>query len=333
MKYIKYFFYPALFLIFASCGLLDSGGGMPDWQTYYISRIYSVNLDGSDLKLITLGSNLTLLPNGRLIYLKDYKLHSCNIDGTDSVTISPENVEIFNYQLNLNATKLLLNQFYSPYLMNLDGTGLTLVNMPSNIKSSYGTGMSPDGKIIAYSNYSVGLLLMNSDGSNQIQIKDTSNRSYFYNINFTPDGNNVVYIQDIQGGVALDLRLYNIQSKLDTSLFYNNDGNKIRTYCISKWNTLLFSNGDGVNLMNLKDYSYTFLHRGRDAHFSYDSTKVTFMDFDINAIDVFDLKQNSSNLIFVNLPKNNISNPALSLDGNRVIFQADTSWSVRLDKK
>ncbi len=336
MKSITYLFLAVLFLIFASCGLLDTGDGMPDYRSFSIDRIYSVNLDGSDLKLIAVGSSFTLLSNGKLIYIKDYKLHSCNLDGTDSVIISPDNYEIFNYQFYLNSSKILFIQYSikntSVYSMNVDGSGFSQLNLPSNIKFNGGVTISPDGQKMAYAN-GTGLYIVNIDGSDQRQIKDTANRSYFYNMSFTPDVNNVVYIQDIQSGVALDLRLYNIQSRHDTSLFYNNDGNKIGTYNLSRWNTLLFSNGDGVNLMNLKDYSYTFLHHGGDTHFSYDSTKITFMDFDINAIDVMDLKQNSSNLIFVNLPKNYISNPELTLDGKRVIFQADTSWGVKLNKK
>jgi hypothetical protein len=111
-------------------------------------------------------------------------------------------------------------------------------------------------------------------------------------------------------------------------LFNGTNGNWAGTYCISKCNTLLFSNGNGVNLMNLNNYNYTFLHTGGDAYFSADSTKITFMNYDFTAIYVMDLEQNYTILININLPNNFISHPILSLDGNRVFFQADTSWYV-----
>ena len=332
MKHSQYLLSIILILNLASCGLLDSGGGNPDIQSYFIDRIYSVNLDGTGRKLITFGSSFTLLSNGKLLFIKDNKLYTCNFDGTDSTVLSPANIKVYFYQVNFGETKILLNQYYSPYLMNIDGSGLVSINFPGSNKSVNGTAISPDGKTVAYSNFSIGLNIMNYDGSNSIQIKDTSNRSNYSNLTFTPDGNALVYIQDIQQGVALDLRLYNIQTKKDTSLFYNNDGNKVIAFTISKWNTLLFSNFNGVNLMNLKDYTYTLIHRGGDPHFSADSSKITFMDYDTGAIDLMNLKQKSSNLIYVNLPKNYILNPTLSLDGKQIIFQADSSWSVTLDK-
>lgn len=314
-----------------SCGILDPEGGNPNYEFYHIDRIYSINLDGRDLKMITIGSDYSLLPNGKIIYINNKKLYSCESDGSENIIISPINMEIHNYQIYLNGTKLFfINHYYmnsSYYSMNLDGSEFTQLELPNNLNLSSSIKFSPDGRRIAYVNKSR-LFIINSDGSNPILVKDSTNRSYCYNLNFTPDGNNLIYIYDIQYGEALDLRLFNINEMADTSLFYNNMGNSVITYTISKWNTLLFSNSDGINLENLNNYTHNFLYRGGDPYFSFDSTKITFMNYDFKAICVMDINQKSTTLINVNLPNNVILHPLLSLDSKRVFFQADTSWYV-----
>lgn len=330
MRVFYFLILSSLSLLFYSC----SSGGNPEWTTKSINRIYSINIDGNDKKLLATGNDFSILENNKMIYINDDKLYLANSDGSNKEIIS-NNSNIYDYQLYLNNTKIIFKQLLYPnnsvninlYTMNIDGSGLTELNIPNNINLHNEIIFSPDGSKIAFES-NTGFYLMNSDGSDLLQLKDTTNRSYCYDISFTPNGKNVIYIHDIQYGVALDLRLYNIKIALDTSLFYNDDGNKVIAYAVSKWNTLLFSNGDGVNLENLNDYTHSFLYRGGDPHFSNDSTKITFMDYDLNAICVFDLINNSPDFIQVDLPKNYISNPTLSLDEKRVYFQADTSWQV-----
>lgn len=326
MKSIGLLIILILAIIFTSCNEPDP---MPPVENYSIDRIYSINIDGTSLKLITRGTDYSLLPNDKIIYINNYKLHSCNTNGTDSIIVSPDNYDIYNYQFYLNKTKILfiMSDFPSSfiYTINFNGSDFTQLNLPNNIKFNHVITFSPNGQKIAYTNNS-GLYIIDSDGLNQRQIKDTTNTSSFFDINFTQDGNKVVYLQDFQNVNAQDLRLYNVISKHDTSLFYGTNGNWVRTYSISKWNTLLFSNGEGVNLMNLSNYNYTFLHSGGDAHFSNDSTKITFTDLS-NTIYVMDLKDNSTKQIQINLPKNYISNPILAPDEKHVLFEADTSWS------
>lgn len=332
MKHIIFLLLPVLSIIMVSCNEPDP---MPNVQSYDISRIYSINLDGSGLKLITTGSDFSLLPNGKMIYINNQKLFSCNSDGSNSVLISPNSLDIYGYQFYLNSTEILFIIYADPgasvYVMNTDGSGLTHLNLPNDFGLNFEITFSPDGRKIAYRNSS-GLYIINFDGSNKIQIKDTVNTFSFMDINFTPDGNNVVYMEDFANVTAMDLRLYNVNSKRDTSLFYGNIQSSLGTYCISKWNSLLFSNSNGVNLMNLNNYSYTFLYRAGDAQFSNDSTKITFVNNSINSIYVMDLKENSIKQIIVKLPNNTFSHPILSLDENRVFFQADTSWEVNQKK-
>jgi hypothetical protein len=206
--------------------------------------------------------------------------------------------------------------------MNIDGSDLNPLKMPY-----IDLTISDDGKKIAYS-ISSGLYIINSDGTNEIQIKDTTDKSIYYEFNFTPDGNKLVYMQDIQEGLALDLRIYEINNKEDISLFYGKSGDHVRSYTISKWNTMLFSDAKGVNLMDLNTYNYDFLHAGGDAHFSYDSTKITFMDFDLNEPCIMDLMENKIDLINLDLPHELIRNPILNLNGYRVLFQNDSTWLV-----
>jgi len=213
MKYISFLVLPFLSLIIVSCNESDP---MPPVESYDISRIYSINLDGSGLKLNTTGSDFSLLPDGKMIYINNQKLFSCNSDGSNSVMISPNSLDIYNYQFYLNSTEILFIEYAYPntslYVMNLDGSGLTQLNLPNNFKFNTGITFSPDGQKIAYTNNS-GLYIINSDGSNQSKIKDSANTFSFFDINFTPDGNNVVYLQDFQNGNAQDLRLYNVNSK------------------------------------------------------------------------------------------------------------------------
>ena len=324
MKFISFLILPILSIILSSCSQQDP---MPIKNYNSIDRIYSINLDGSNLKLLTTGNYFSLLPNGKIIYRNNQKLYSCNSDGTDSVIITPNNFDIVGYQqYYFNSTTIFIIGYNSYYSMNLDGSEFSQLNFPSIIKNYYKKILSPDGKKFVYVNPS-GIYIVNTDGSNQRQIQDSTNTFTFYEVNFTPNGNNVVYLQSFRNGKGVDMRLYNINSKRDTSLFYGTSGNWVTAYGISMWNTLLFIQDNGINLMNLNDYNYTFLHSGDYAYFSFDSTKITFMDSN-NLIYVMDLNDNSTKYIKVNLPNNVISHPLLSLDGQHIIFQADTSWEV-----
>ena len=331
MKFLSFLILPILSIIFISCNKGD-----PQPLSVFITSnsfggIYSVNLDGSNLKVINHGYDFSLLSNGKIIYIYNKKLYSCNSDGTDSVIISPKNIDINHYQLNSNTTKILfIGYSYSFYYsMNIDGSGFSQSYYPF-IREIYNEiTLSPDGQKLAYATPS-GIYIVNTDGSNQRQIQDSTNTVTFLDIQFTPDGNNVVYLQDFRNGKAQDLRLYNVNSKIDTSLFYSTNGNWVTTYSISKWNTLLFIQGNGIYLMSLNDYNYTFLHSGKDAHFSFDSTKITFIsNYSVNAID---LKDYSTKDIQVFFSENGLSNPLLSFDGKQLIFQVDTSWIVNQRK-
>lgn len=326
MKTLSFLFLISLTISFFSCNEQNS----TPYSEHYINKIYSIKLDGSHRKLLTLGSDFSLLNNGKIIYINNYRLYTCNSDGSDSVTISPNNFMINEYHFYLDKTKIIIPQInnsnFSFYTINDDGSGLTQLDLPIDIKLNESITLSPNGQQMVYTNNS-GIYIINMDGTNKRQINDTVNTFDFHNIKFTPDGSNVIYLKDFKSGFEVDLRLYNIKNMRDTSLFDGNNGSAVRTYRISKWNSLLFSNGDGVNLINLNNFNTTLLHSGGNAYFSNDSTIITFTDF-YTSIYIMDLKQNSINQIQVNLPGNYISNPILSSDKKYVYFQADTSWSV-----
>ncbi len=326
---MKYLYFLLLFipLLISAC---DQGGGMPNVESYSIQKIYSINLDNTGLKLIANGSNFSLLPDGKFIYINNNKICSCNSDGSDAMVISPPAFNIYDYQLCQNMTKIIFNQYVAPnrivYEMNLDGSGLTKLTLPDTARLNSGFTFSHNLKMIAFTNRE-GLYFINADGSNLHLIKDTTNTFSFDNVSFTYDDSNIVYMQDIKGISAEDLRLYNIKTMHDTSMYYGTSGNWARGYSLSNFNTLLFSNASGVNLMHLNNYFYTFLHSGGDAHFSYDGKVATFTDLDLT-IYVMHINSNNVDQIMINLPKNYISNPILSLDGQKVYFVADSTWSV-----
>lgn len=312
-----------VFLI--SCGESE----MP--SSYTLSRIYSISTDGSNLTYITTGKEFTILQDDKIIYLNDSRLYKCNAEGNDVITISPEDFEVHSYLLYMNDTKILLSRYaytdVPTYTINSDGSNLTQLQFPEAAIIHGEITMAPDGSKFVYTNFT-GMYLMDFNGTTPVQIRDTVNSSSFFNLSFTPDGKNIIYIDDIQLGVALDLRSYELLSHKDTTLFYDADGNKVRAYTVSDRNSLLFSASKGIYLEDLPSCTNTFLHSGGDPHFSRDTTKITFMNYDDDSIFIMDITQQSTNEIVVNLPGNFISRPVLSSDGTRVYFQADSSWEV-----
>jgi Tol biopolymer transport system component len=327
MKYIISLCVGGFLLFFVSCGILDSGGGNPDYQQFSINRLYAINLDGTGIKLLTLGYHFSVLHNGRIAYLKDNKLYSCNSDGTDTLNLLPEYSSVYGYQLAFNGTKIIFEQYPNAYIMNSDGSGLSQLNLHGNLSITSNLVFSPDGQKIAYAN-AKGLYIEDRTSSDLYLIRDTTNNSYFTIFNFTPDGKNLIYIQILPNDYARDLRLYKINSKQDISLYYYGDYNSVINFSVSQGSKMVFSNTVGINLQDLNTFTYNLIYNGGDAHFSYDTTKITFQDFNKNAIGIMDLNTYAVNLFPINLPGNSISGPTLSADGKRIIFQADTSWSV-----
>jgi hypothetical protein len=317
----------SLLLFLVSCGILDSGGGNPDYQEYTIYKLYAVNLDGSGIRLLTKGSNFSILPDGRILFLKDNKLYSCNSDGTDSLSLLPNYSSISWYQLVSGGTKIIFEQYPQYYIINTDGSGLSQFSLPNNLKNNYGYVFSPNMQKIVFTN-NTGLYIENIDGSGLKLIKDSTNNSYFNIFKFTPDGKSLIYIQILSNDYSRDLRLYKIDSNQDISLYYYGDYNAVINFSVSQGSKLIFSNDAGIDLQDLNTYRINFVYSGGDAHFSYDTTKITFQDFSKNAIGIMDLNTYAVNLFPINLPGNSISGPTLSADGKRIIFQADTSWSV-----
>ncbi len=150
MKLFYFFFLSILSLLLYSC----SEDGNPNVQSFNIDRIYSVNIDGSNKKLLATGNNFSLLENNKMIYLNDYKLYLSNSDGSNKEIISNSNFEIYDYQLYMNNTKIIFKQFLHPdntlkiilYTMNIDGSDLTELNIPDNIKFNNGIAFSPNGQ-------------------------------------------------------------------------------------------------------------------------------------------------------------------------------------------
>lgn len=324
MKYFINLFALFLSFVFVSCGIINSSSGMPSFVGHSIFRIYTVGLDGGNLKFVTNGSDLHLLPNGRIIYIKNDRMYSSNENGSDSLIISPPIYEIYNYELFANNTKALIQQGNSAYILNFNSGEINKLTVPIFFNE---IAISSDGKNLALTNDTCLYLINRSDSSIKL-LKDTVNNRYYYRIGFTKLSNNLVYIQNTNNGYSIDLRLFDIKQNHDTSLYYNAGANKPGAYTTSLWNNMMFANQSGINLLNLNNYSYTFLHSGRDAHFSYDSTKVTFVNSN-GDICIMDLVDNSLNTIHIDLPNNYIKDPILALDEKHVIFQADTSWNTK----
>lgn len=321
-RYVKYLL---LIIYTVSLAFCDTQDPMPPTITHTTYEIYSVNLDGSNLKKITTGNDYSQLPDGKLIYLDNNKIYKCNPDGTDKVLISPSNMSIGFYKYYRGGSKITFPEYtkqgFIPYLINLDGNEVT--QLGPYIKSSNIPVISPNGNKVAFTDNS-GLYIRNSDGSNQIQIKDTTDGAICEQVDFTPDGNNVIYIYRNNSKFYRDLRLYNTIDSKDMSL-YSRAKYGVTDYCTSKWSTLLFFDSAGINLENLLSFTHRFLHSGEEPHFTYDSTKITFIHAVSQTVYIMDISADTTKAINFNMPNKGILHPELSIDKRRVYLQINTS--------
>jgi len=181
MKHIYLLFLLCLMPMLNSCGILDSGGGNPYTEYHLINRLYSINLANGSIKLITVGSRFSILQNGKILFLKNNNLYTCNPDGSDSLNIFHNNKVITTYQTASNGTKIIFEQYPSMYITNTDGSDYSRLNTAGNPGNFTSLIYSPDELKIAYAN-STGLYITNYYGTNTKLIRNTSYNSYFPSI-------------------------------------------------------------------------------------------------------------------------------------------------------
>ncbi len=318
---------PILIALFYSCGLLDSGSGMNPTEEAYVNRIYSININGENLKLLSEGTGFSFSQTeDTIFYLNNGSIYSMNIDGSNKHLITPTNFFVYDFHFTSN-NKIYMNQYYEPYIINIDGSGLTKVTLPDSIKYLSGLIFSHSGKSIVVS-YAGGIYLMNPDGTEPRLLLDSSNSRTYSDISFTPNDSAIIYIEDDHKTGALSLKLFNIVFSTDTTLFPEDGGNHIINYSISHWNTVLFVSTAGIHVLDLNTLKYVFLTKGSYPHYSNDGEEISYIILDNPGIYIYLIKSATIKHVDVNLPGNYLSDPVILPDNNQIIFKADSSYIV-----
>ncbi|MFA6980376.1 MAG: hypothetical protein WC209_13730 [Ignavibacteriaceae bacterium] len=314
-------------LFFYSCGLIDDGHERkPELKS--VLRIYSINTDGTNLKLLANGGNFILSQTrDTIFYCNDYSIYSMDADGSNKHQLSPY---LFNdLWLSLNGKNICLNGTdYSYYFMNTDGSGLTKLTLPNYINFLWSWNISPSGNQILFSHLS-GMYLMDVDGKNFKLLRDSSNSKYVYSSNFTSDGKSAVYILYDHLAVSYSLKLLNLIDGTDILLFPGDKTNHVTAFEVSQWNTILFITSNKIYELDLNNYSVNLLiQAGRDAHYSKDGKWISYVDFTYPRLYTYNYELKKIAQINLPLVGNYISNPRLTYDNSKIIFSADSSYYV-----
>lgn len=148
----------------------------------YLSAIYSVDVDGSNLRRLT--------PDDNFNY--------------DTPVFTPDGQSIV-FRSNRNASLKIGHFNYGLYIMHADGSGVKQLTYPQAWDGP--VDVSPDGKSIAYVSKSISgpqqLYLMNIDGSNQHRL-DYDNQDV-YSAQFSPDGKQIYFSATGNGKFVIDI--------------------------------------------------------------------------------------------------------------------------------
>lgn len=186
----------------------------------YIHELYSIDIDGNNLKLIDkanrfCGSADWSFDDSKIIYSKN---RNESTDENDLILydfISKEKITLTDSENNFSPKFSSENKIafcrqndssICIYSMNLDGSDKHIIPDGDN------PIWSPDGKMIAYVSYRTGspqIFTAYYDGSNQKQLTDTFLPSWDsgfpsfgnYNPQWTPNGEMIVYQSDVNEGL------------------------------------------------------------------------------------------------------------------------------------
>jgi hypothetical protein len=319
MKKLLFLVAPVLLSFLYSCGLLESEGDpMPLHQEGSVNRIYSINIDGSDLKLLSYDDDYITSPTGDKIFIhSNDSIYSANPDGTNKHQLTPGSY--IGLWFSSAGNKICLEQNnLDNYFINTDGSGLTKVTLPNLL--IYSWDISPSADKVIYS-CNRGLFLTNIDGSNSILLKDTSNSLLVSGARFTSDGNSILFIQENYLNGASSFVLYNLKGGSSTNLFSGDVD-----YELSPSDTVLFSSSGGIYLLNLKNNQLSELTGGGGIHLSPDRTRFSYFLSDNTSIHTYNLISNSMTHTDIYLPGNFLYNAHLIPDNSKIIFQADSTY-------
>lgn len=309
-------------LFIYSCGLMDDNGHERKPELKSVLRIYSINTDGTNLKLLANGGNFILSQTrDTIFYLNDYTIYSMGADGSNKHQMS--SYQFNNLWLSLNGKNICLNRTdYSYYYMNIDGTDLTKLTLPSSTNFLWSWNITPARDQILCTNRT-GMYLIDKVGNNLKLLIDSSNSTFIYSSNFTSDGKSAIYI------LNKSLKLINLIDGKDTLLFPGDETNQVTSFEVSQWNTILFTTDKRIYELDLNNYSPKLLiQTGRDAHYSKDGKWISYADKIYPFLYTYNYELKKIAMINLPLVGNFISNPRLTYDNSKIIFSADSSYYV-----
>lgn len=317
MKKLLLLIVPLLFS-FYSCGLLQSEEDpMPLRPTGNVNRIYSINIDGSNLKILSYGDAFITSLMGDTIFIRSNdSIYSANPDGSDKHLLTPG--PYYDLWLSSGRNKICLQQNPNPdhYFINTDGSGLTKINFP--YPTVYTWDLSPTADEVVFS-CNRGLYLSNIDGSNLKLLKDSSGSSLFGSVHFSLDGNSILFNQENYLTSSTSFIMYNLQSGIFTKIFSD-----YADYELSL-NKILFTSTGGIYLYDLGNKTTSLLTSGGSAHFSADGTRFSYLNYD-KSLNTYSLNSfTTTSITAINMPENFFYNPHITPD-NKLLFQADSTY-------
>jgi hypothetical protein len=170
-----------------------------------IDGIHTINPDGSGLTQITTsGADQwpRWSPDGsKLVFQRSSDVYTMNADGSNPVDVTNNPAFDANPNWSPDGTRITFdsdrNQSTSIYVMNADGTGVTL------LAPGFSPSWSPDGSRIAFSRYS-DLWVMNADGTGQVDLTNNPSLEYLGS-DWSPDNSKIVFqaITQATGGTSV----------------------------------------------------------------------------------------------------------------------------------
>ena len=292
-------------------------------QTGNVDRVYSVNIDGSNLKYLSYADDFITSFTGDTVFIRSNdSIYASDLDGTKKHLLTP--LLFYNFWLSSGGNKICLEQAHTSdrYFINTDGSGLIKINFPVTKINSW--DLSPAADKVVYS-CNTGLYLINLDGSSQRLLDVASDSSFITNVHFTPDGNAVIYFHGNFMNEQESFIKCNLQDGTITKLF-----NDLGNFELSALDKILFTSLKGIYLFDLKTNSNELLTYGRMAHFSPDGSRFSYLDN--NVMFVYNLTSvittTFTNVVNKGLPGHYVLNSHLSSDNNRIVFQTDSSYNL-----
>ncbi len=322
MKWILLFIFPVIIIIFFySCGVNDSG--MNPQKIVTVNKIYTMNIDGTNIKFLVYGDKAQFSPDGNKIYFGN--LNTINIDGTDLQQLIPQNLSVGDYAFSDDYKKITFSTFYELYLMNIDGSSLIkLIPKDTSWDVFTNARISPNDSIIAYQ-FNVAIGIINSNGSNRKTLLVSDSANDFYNPVFTPDGKNLLFIQRNYFNEYF-IYDYNFKTTGYSSIYSAHPTSGIE---VSQDGFAIFSSDNNIQKLDLITHKDIILTAGYEESFSKGLNKIIFTkpNDPQKAIYIYDMNNGNITEIKSGLPWAVIQYPKLSPKGNLILFEADSTYT------